>query len=139
MPCPHPVDLPNPGIEPRSPALQADSLPSEPLGKPKNTGVSSRSLLQWIVPTQELNWVFLYCRWILYQLSYEKALRCFVACLGATSADYTPVLAAPPVVIMRSVCRHRQMSLQTSPNVPPWRERAELPLIDELTVVEVPW
>ena len=28
-------DLPNPGIEPRSPALQADSLPSEPLGKPQ--------------------------------------------------------------------------------------------------------
>ena len=25
----------NPGIQPRSPALQADSLPSEPLGKPK--------------------------------------------------------------------------------------------------------
>ena len=27
-------DLGNPGIEPRSPALQADSLPSEPAGKP---------------------------------------------------------------------------------------------------------
>ena len=27
-------DLPDPGIEPRSPALQADSLPSEPPGKP---------------------------------------------------------------------------------------------------------
>ena len=27
-------DLPNPGIEPRSPALQADSLPAEPPGKP---------------------------------------------------------------------------------------------------------
>ena len=27
-------DLPNPGIEPRSPTLQADSLPSEPPGKP---------------------------------------------------------------------------------------------------------
>ena len=27
-------DLPNPGIEPRSPALQADSLPSEPAGEP---------------------------------------------------------------------------------------------------------
>ena len=26
-------DLPNPGIEPRSPALQADSLPAEPPGK----------------------------------------------------------------------------------------------------------
>ena len=34
-------DLPNPGIEPRSPALQADSLPAEPQGKSKNTGVGS--------------------------------------------------------------------------------------------------
>ena len=33
LPCPPPGDLPNPGIEPRSPALQADSLQSEPLGK----------------------------------------------------------------------------------------------------------
>ena len=28
-------NLPNPGIKPRSPALQADSLPSEPPGKPQ--------------------------------------------------------------------------------------------------------
>ena len=34
---PSPGDLPNPGIKPRSPALQADSLPAEPPGKPKNT------------------------------------------------------------------------------------------------------
>ena len=33
LPCPPPGDLPNPGIEPRSPTLQADSLPSEPPGK----------------------------------------------------------------------------------------------------------
>ena len=32
-------NLPNPGIEPRSSALQVDSLPSEPPGKPKDTGV----------------------------------------------------------------------------------------------------
>ena len=31
-----PGDLPNPGIEPGSPALQADSLPSEPPGKPQS-------------------------------------------------------------------------------------------------------
>ena len=31
---PSPGDLPNPGMEPRSPALQADSLPAEPPGKP---------------------------------------------------------------------------------------------------------
>ena len=34
MPFPSLGDLPDPGIEPRSPTLQADSLPSEPLGKP---------------------------------------------------------------------------------------------------------
>ena len=34
LPCPPPVDLPDKGIEPGSPALQADSLPTEPLGKP---------------------------------------------------------------------------------------------------------
>ena len=33
-PFPSPEDLRNPGIEPRSPALQADSLPAEPQGKP---------------------------------------------------------------------------------------------------------
>ena len=34
LPFPSPRDLPNPGIGPRSPALQADALTSEPPGKP---------------------------------------------------------------------------------------------------------
>ena len=34
LPFPSPGDLSDPGIEPGSPTLQADSLPSEPLGKP---------------------------------------------------------------------------------------------------------
>ena len=34
LPFPSPGDLPDPGMEPRSPALQADSLLSEPQGKP---------------------------------------------------------------------------------------------------------
>ena len=42
---PSPGDLPNPGIKSRSSALQADSLPVEPQGKPKNTGMGSLSLL----------------------------------------------------------------------------------------------
>ena len=109
-----PRDLPNPGIEPRSPALQVilyhlshqgsprilgwvtypfsrrssqpryqtqvsciegDSLPSEPPGKPKNTRVSSLSLLQWIFLTQGSNQGLLRCRWILYQLSYQGIPR----------------------------------------------------------------
>ena len=48
-----------------------NSLPAEPQGKPKNTGVGSLSLLQGIFPTQELNRDLLHCRRILYQLSYE--------------------------------------------------------------------
>ena len=36
---PSPGDFPNPGIEPRSLALQVDSLPAEPQGKLKNTVV----------------------------------------------------------------------------------------------------
>ena len=36
LPFPSPRDLPDPGIEPRSPALQADTLPSEPPGKSIN-------------------------------------------------------------------------------------------------------
>ena len=34
LPFPSPSNLPNPGIEPQFPSLQADSLPSEPPGKP---------------------------------------------------------------------------------------------------------
>ena len=49
------VIFPTPGIEPRSHALQVDSLPAEPPGKPMNTGVGSLSLLQWVSPTQESN------------------------------------------------------------------------------------
>ena len=35
LPFPSPGDHPNPGIQPRSPSLQADALTSEPPGKPK--------------------------------------------------------------------------------------------------------
>ena len=34
LPFPSPGDLPDPGIEPGSPALQADSVPTEPPGRP---------------------------------------------------------------------------------------------------------
>ena len=68
---PSPGDLPNPGIESRSPALYVDSLPAEPQGRSKNTGVGSLSLLQQSFLTQESNWGLLHCRQVLYQLSYE--------------------------------------------------------------------
>ena len=42
LPLPSPSDLPDPGIEPRSPTFQADCLPSEPPGKPQFSSV------QWL-------------------------------------------------------------------------------------------
>ena len=48
-------DLPKPGIDPRSPALQEYSLSAGPQGEPKNTGVDSLSLLQGIFPGLGIN------------------------------------------------------------------------------------
>ena len=42
LPCPPPGDLPNPRIEPRSPILQVDSLPSEPVGGAGRGSLSKR-------------------------------------------------------------------------------------------------
>ena len=65
-----------PGIEPRSPALQVDSLPSESPGKAKNTGVGILSVLQGKFSrgtSQSRNQTGVSCiaRQILYQLSYQ--------------------------------------------------------------------
>ena len=62
LPCPPPGGLPNPRNEPRSPALQAECLPAELPGKPKNSGGSSLFLPQGIFPTQKLNLGLLHCR-----------------------------------------------------------------------------
>ena len=74
-PFPSPGDLPNTGIEPRSPALQADSLPAEPQGKPKNTGVGSLSLVEGIFPAQGSNPGLPHCRQIPYQLSHKGFVK----------------------------------------------------------------
>ena len=99
---PSPEDLPDPGIEPWSPALQADSLPFELQGSPQsesetrstvldslqphelyspwnspgqNTEVGSLSLLQGILPIQGLKPGLPHCRRILYQLSHKGSPR----------------------------------------------------------------
>jgi len=48
LPFPSPGDLPDPGIEPRSPALQADALTSEPPVHAKLLLKSVWSLLQFV-------------------------------------------------------------------------------------------
>ena len=54
LPFPSPGDLPNPGIKPGSPALQADTLPSEPPGKPEGDKQISEMSLVVIVGFYDL-------------------------------------------------------------------------------------
>ena len=68
-PYPPPGDFPTQGSNPGVPNCRF--LPDGSPGKPKNTGVGSLSLLQWIFPIQESNQGLLHCRRILYQLSYQ--------------------------------------------------------------------
>ena len=73
-------------------ALLADSLPAEPQGKPKNTGVGSISLLQGIFRTRESNQGLLHCRWILYQLRYQGSLMQIRASLVAQLIQNPPAM-----------------------------------------------
>ena len=49
LPFTSPRDLPNPGIEAGSPALQADALPSEPPGKASNSVTNSMKTLKMVL------------------------------------------------------------------------------------------
>ena len=59
------VHIYNSGIQPRSLALQAEFLSSEPPGNPKNTGMGSLSFPQQIFLTSESNQGLLHCRYSL--------------------------------------------------------------------------
>ena len=48
LPFPSPGDLPDPGMEPRSPALQEDALTSEPPGKPYEILLSHKKKHNWV-------------------------------------------------------------------------------------------
>ena len=81
-------------FQPRSPALLADSLPVEPQGKPKRTGMASLFLLQgssWpYFLLQEFNRGLLHCRWILYQLSCQGSPACWQRAPYSQSGSYWP-------------------------------------------------
>jgi len=50
LPFPSPGDLPDPGMEPRSPTMQADALTSEPPGKPYTASMWESLNLNHAVP-----------------------------------------------------------------------------------------
>ena len=106
-----------------SPTFQADSLPSEPPGKPKNTRVGSLSLLQRIFLTQESNWGLLHCRWILYLLPNHVCWRpCTCYVYGSTQSSVSGLMLTLTPDFSLSLCecsshgdlRHSQTSEQPS-------------------------
>ena len=64
---PSPGDLPNPGIEPGSPALQADTLTSEPPGKPRLC----------LLLTQFWDFLKIFQIWVIFQTQYHQYLHVF--------------------------------------------------------------
>ena len=63
LPCPPPGDLPNPGIEPRSPKFQVNSLPSEPPGEPGSIGRPAPSGRDKVRPDGALDLYFCFTEW----------------------------------------------------------------------------
>ena len=63
QPFPSPRDLLDPGIEPRSPELQADSLPAEPSGKPRGVGWGRREMERRRRPGHQGHQPLYMCRW----------------------------------------------------------------------------
>ena len=85
LPCPPLGELPNPGIEPRSPTLQADSSLTEPPRKLRETEMGTLSLLQGIFLTQGLNPGLPHCRQTLYHLSHQGSPGSCFRCQEQTS------------------------------------------------------
>ena len=83
LPCPPPGDLPNPGMEPRSPVLQADSLLTKPLGSPR--------ILGWVTYpfSRGSSWPR-----SLYQLSFQGSPKGAPAA-AAKSLQLCPTLCNP--------------------------------------------
>ena len=75
LPCLPPGDLPNPGIKPASPALQADSLPLSQLGILSTVSVNTYNLSQYEARNRNLSHIsFMLSEW-------TPALKFYITCL----------------------------------------------------------
>ena len=96
LPCPPPGELPDPGIKPRSPALQADSLPSEPPGKlEEHNNYQQVSALPWFLLRQQQFYPpLLLHHWFTWQHS-EKGKYCLSILVVLTRVPPEKVLQKP--------------------------------------------
>ena len=98
LPCPPPGDLPNPGIKPRSPTLQADSLPSEPPGKPK-TGLSNSNLYPQCLELGNCSYMFVKnvkMEWKILNHFYSHSDDCkqYSECWNSVSFHFADIFLA---------------------------------------------
>ena len=115
LPFSSPGNLPNPGIEPRSPVLQAESLPAEPPGKPKNAGVGSLSLFQWIFLIREYEPGSLHSRQRFTLTSYVAAAKSLQSCPTLCDPiDGSPGGAPAPVFLQARILEWVAISLSNA-------------------------
>ena len=81
LPCSSPGDLPDPSIEPRSPALQSESLPSEPPGKPTVVVDSKyqlwKPIFQWCLQHHKVDrTLYTHTKWIQNSVHFEQCQLC---------------------------------------------------------------
>ena len=121
VPFPSPEDLPNPGIEPGSPSLQADALPSEPPGKTPEAVKVTRLLpiqqghitpsLQISFSSQSLKFLctcILKARWQETSCHSCKATVHFTASVSTLSADSADSLTGAPRLQLRDSRGHHR-------------------------------
>ena len=107
-------DLPNPGIEPRSPSLQSDSLPVEPQGKPKNTGMGSLSLSG---SSQPRSWTGVSCIAGRFFTSWTIREACYRECYLKMNGRSLWILSCFKLTIMHLYLKEYPLPIKILPRL----------------------
>ena len=114
---PSPGNLPNPGFEPRSPALQVDFLSAEPPEKTNNLGGIPNCSSQWLYSTGEHGlWVS-----ILYNLSYNSSTGYYNSfCLSACLFSMNKINERKWKIFCHQVTTFSQKTIDSRAYLNPW-------------------
>ena len=115
LPFPSPGDLPDPGIERRSPALQADTLTSEPPGKPTQNYIKKIFMTQittmvWSLTNSQTCWN------AKSSGPYEASLWTKASGGDGIPVELFQILKDDAVKVLHSICHQIWKTQQWSPN-----------------------
>ena len=120
-------NLPNSGVEPRSPSLQAGSLPSEPPEKPKDTGVDSLSLLQRNFWTQELG------------QGNDHAVAAAAKSLQLCTTLCDPIDGSPSGSPVPGILQARTLEWVAVSSSNAWKWKVKVKLLSRVRLLATPW